>query len=263
MNPFIVNVALTLVLVLGISIGSFLNALEWRLHNGKSIFWGRSSCRKCQKTLAWHEIIPLVSYFYLRGSCSGCKEKISWQYPAVELAVGLLFLVAYYKSGALNLTTDTILEFARQGVIVALAVFIFLYDIKYLEVEDRVTLGGAALIFILSIIIGRELISGMIIGALVGACFFLWQYLISRGRWIGGGDIRLGFLLGIALGWPMIITALAMSYILGAVISLALVIGKRKTFADKTPFGTYLACSLLITFWWGKDIVSWYMAILR
>jgi prepilin signal peptidase PulO-like enzyme (type II secretory pathway) len=95
----------------------------------------------------------------------------------------------------------------------------------------------------------------------IGSGFFLLQFVISKGRWIGGGDIRLGFFMGAILGWPHVLTALFISYILGSFISIFLLLYRRKEWGDKIPFGTFLALGTFITMLWGPSLVNWYLSL--
>ena len=102
----------------------------------------------------------------------------------------------------------------------------------------------------------------MLIGAIIGSGFFFLQYIISKGKWIGGGDVRLGFLMGIILGWPNILFGLFMSYILGAIAGLFLIIKNKRNIKSEVPFGTYLTLGTFIAMFWGEKIVGWYLGLL-
>ena len=86
---------------------------------------------------------------------------------------------------------------------------------------------------------------------------------MSKGKWIGGGDVRMGAMMGIWLGWPQVLSAMAIAYILGAIFSLLLMIFKNKKISSATPFGTYLAIGIFVTMLWGNEIINWYLSILR
>ena len=99
----------------------------------------------------------------------------------------------------------------------------------------------------------------MLLGILVGAGFFLLQYLISKGKWIGGGDVLLGVLMGVILGWPNILVALMLAYILGATVGVFLLLSKKKNLQDQLAFGTFLSVVTLLVMLWGDKIVGWYL----
>ena len=249
-----------IVLLLGLTFGSFVNALEWRLRAGKSLF-DRSACRFCERKLQWHQNIPLVSFVLLQGKCAYCRKKISWQYPVVELLVGGIWLAIWLaRGGAADLTGWLIIS--RDWVASWVFIFIFIYDLKYQEVVDSITLGGATVVGFLSIASGVHTGLSILYGVLLAGGFFLLQFIMSRGRWIGGGDIRIGILIGATLGWPQTLVALMIAYIIGAAVSLGFILAKKKKLTDRTPFGTYLTISTLTVLWWGEEIVQLYIGFL-
>ncbi|EKE07693.1 MAG: hypothetical protein ACD_18C00004G0005 [uncultured bacterium] len=246
-----------LLFVFGLIFGSFLNALEWRLYKKKSL-WTRSECPNCHKQINWYDNIPVLSFLLLKTKCRNCKEKISWQYPAVELVMGLLFVFVlfYYFSFA----DFSILSIIRDCLVIFVLAFVFVYDFKYMEVSDSVTLGSSLLFFLISLFLGASWLS-MIIGAVVGASFFLLQFIVSKGKWVGGGDIRIGFLMGILLGWKLLLLALWLAYIIGGFISIFLVLSKKKGMKNEVAFGTYLTVATFITMFFGTHILEWYFRL--
>ncbi len=263
--------------VVGAVIGSFLNVVIERFHAGGSLLWPPSQCPKCRQRLGWVDLFPIISFIFLRGRCRYCQQKISWQYPAVELATGLLFALAAYISirnnsfpivaydldsscffSWLPVCGNFLLELLRDWLAIFFLVVIFVYDLKWRVILDRVALPALAVIFILNLLLGYSPIN-LAAAALVGFGFFASQYLISRGRWIGGGDLRVGALLGVLLGWPQIILGIFLAYIVGAAISIMLVIAKGKKLNSEIPFAVFLAPAALITLWLGGRIISWYL----
>ncbi|MFA5047492.1 MAG: prepilin peptidase [Patescibacteria group bacterium] len=254
-----------LIFILGVCVGSFLNVVIFRLHSGEKIVNSRSHCSHCQKTLGARELIPLLSFVIQGGRCRHCRKKISWQYPLVELVTGLLWLLAAYRLAGVYpqlLLVDFHLGlfWLRDAFFVAILVVVFVYDLKWLLILDRVMIVGIIGAVIFNLFLGVGLWS-LAIGALVGLGFFALQFFVSRGRWIGGGDLRLGFLLGLMVGWPNIITALFLSYIVGAIVSVLLLIFKKKNFNSAIPFGTFLSVGAVITLFWGERIINWYLSL--
>lgn len=248
------------IFLIGLAVGSFLNAWVWRTWQNIKITNGRSMCPHCHRQLAWFENIPLFSFIVLSGRCRVCKNKISWQYPIVELVMGLLFLVAAAVDGS---CTDVLRpELVRDWIIVFILAFIFLYDLNYGEILDGSTIPASIVLFAFSVAMRWQTWQSMAIGVAVGAGFFWLQYVTSRGKWVGGGDIRLGLLMGVILGWPNIVFALMLAYVLGAVVSLILIALKKKDMKSETPFGTYLAVATFIAMLWGDKIVGWYLSLL-
>jgi len=251
---------LVYVFIVGLIFGSFLNALVYRLHKKKSL-WTRSACPKCEKEIVWYDNIPVFSFLWLKGKCRNCHNKISWQYPLVELSLGILFLIPtlFISYPDLKILVSLIV----QWLIIFDLAFIFLYDFKYQEILDISIWPLAIFLFDVNYFFNVFSIVNMLIAVLVGGGFFLLQYLISRGRWIGGGDIILGVLMGVILGWSNILLALFVAYILGGIIGAILLLLKKKQVNSEIPFGTFLVIGTLIAMWWGNRIVEWYVSLLR
>lgn len=246
-----------IIFLFGAALGSFINVIVWRTHESLPIMNARSICPGCREQIRLYDNIPIVSFLWLRGRCRQCQGAISRQYPLVELWMGFAFLIAYRAS----LMTGAGF-FLRDAAIIFFLTIIFLYDFRYGEILDRFTLVPATTLFFFSWYFHWQSASSMLIGAVVGAGFFLAQYLASRGQWIGGGDIRLGVFMGVILGFPAIIMALLFAYILGAIISAVFLILKKKTMTDATPFGTYLTVGTVIAMIWGNNVIEWYMHFL-
>jgi len=247
-------------IILGSIVGSFLNAWIWRTRMGMSIVCGRSMCPHCHHELGFFDLIPIISFFIRKKTCHYCHQKISWQYPFVEVSVAALFLfVAWvHADTAFQLSFFMI----KDLVVVTLLTVIFVYDFLYLEIWDRTTTIPALILFPLSIFFGWVSWQSMLIGIGIGAGFFLLQYVVSKGKWVGGGDIRLGIFMGVVLGYPRVILALLFAYIIGAGISLLLIACKKKRLASETPFGTYLALGTCIALFWGDRIIDWYISLI-
>lgn len=242
--------------ITGLIFGSFLNAWIWRTREGLSVLKGRSECPQCHKQLTWIENIPIFSFTLQKGRCKHCKKAISWQYPLVELAVGLAFaFAAWFHAGNLEFIL-------RDAFILFFLTFVFVYDLKYQEIWDRMTIHPAAVLAAASVWFGWLSIPSMIIGASVGAGFFFLQYAVSKGRWIGGGDIRLGLFMGIILGWPMILVVLFLAYVGGTLFVLPFLALGKKQLASKIPFGTYLSVATVVVMFWGETVLQWYMGLI-
>lgn len=252
------------VFLFGASIGSFLNAAMYRLRHSKSIVSDRSRCIHCSRVLAWFDLIPIVSFLVLRGCCRMCKKPIPKAYLAVELAAALLFVASFYLRMPTDLAVWTqphLVLLLRDWLAIAVLLFLFAYDLRYMLLPDEVTLPAILVFALLSYVSGMEPLS-LAIGIVLGGGFFLLQYLVSSGRWIGGGDIRFGALMGVLLGWPLILVGLFVSYIIGAVVAVVLIASGRKKLGQTIPFGTFLAVGTLVTLWFGKDLLAWYLGFL-
>jgi len=242
--------------VLGVLFGSFLNAWIWRTRAGKSVLKGRSHCPKCNNALTWKENIPVFSYLWLRGRCLNCQKHISLQYPLVELAVGFLFGFSAWFHDA-----QFLLVF-RDAFTLFFLTFVFVYDVTYQEIWDRMTIYPALVLLAATAFFGWQTGMSLTVGIVVGSGFFFLQYLVSKGKWIGGGDIRLGMFMGVILGWPLILVSLFFAYVGGTLFVLPFLVLKKKKMASRVPFGAYLTLATAVTMFYGWDIVHWYVALI-
>ncbi len=249
------------IFILGVCFGSFINALVWRTHEELPIANDRSKCPLCGTKLRYIDNIPLLSFFCLKRKCHSCHGAISWQYPIVEFSLGILFVLVNYLQSSSSVNEVGFL--IRDLTIVFFLAVVFLYDLKYGEILDRFTLLPAFILFVFSLFFHWQSWQSMLVGAAVGGGFFLVQFLISRGQWIGGGDIRLGVFMGVILGFPKILIGLLIAYVFGALVSVVFLALKKKTMSDSTPFGTYLTIATLIAMVWGENLVNWYVGLLR
>ncbi|HAU39436.1 MAG: peptidase A24A domain-containing protein, leader peptidase (prepilin peptidase) / N-methyltransferase [Candidatus Peregrinibacteria bacterium GW2011_GWF2_43_17] len=247
-----------LVLAIGISFGSFLTMLIPRIYEKESgIFLGRSHCRFCKKTLRARDLIPIASYLINRGKCAFCKEKISTLYPTIEISTAIMFALIYTKFPFENISGIPLTAFYLT--ISFALIFTFFYDIKYLEISDIILLPAIALGLIKSFVTDSPSFESALIGGLIGISFFLIQILLSKGKWVGAGDIRIGALMGILLGWQMTLTALVISYVIGSIVSIGLLAAKQKEIGGKIALGPFLVSGTFITLFFGENIINWYL----
>ena len=251
--------------ILGLIIGSFINCLIWRLYKEESIM-GRSYCPKCRNKIAWYDNIPVLSYLFLSGKCRHCNKGISFQYPLVEILTGILFgLVFYINFQSFNFQISAfnfqLLTIFRDLFFISVMVIIFIYDLKWYMILDKITLPSIIIVYFLNIYLGYEW-KVLLFSGIIGGGFFLIQFIVSKGKWIGGGDIRLGFLMGVMFSWPIIILAIFIGYFIGSFISIILLILSKKKWGSKVPLGVFLTTSSIITLFWGKEILNWYLNIL-
>lgn len=241
----------------GLAVGSFLNALVWRLRNKKSIAFSRSQCPKCKHVLTWLDLMPVLSFVFLGGKCRYCHKKISWQYPLVELATAVLFVLAVFVHGPDFQNLALIL---RDWFFIGVLMQIFIYDLKWNEILDQIILPAIIIVLAVMLLMGNAW-DKLFLAAGLGAVFFLVQYAVSRGKWIGAGDIRMGALMGFMVGWPNILVAMFTAYVVGTIVALPLIFIKKKKFNSTIALGTFLAAGTLIALFWGNDIIAWYLGI--
>ncbi len=252
------------IFILGLLVGSFLNVVIYRLHRQEDFVKGSSKCLFCGHKLHAKDLVPLFSYLYLNGKCRYCKHRFSKQYPLVELATGVVFTLVFLKIvPELNIYfigfTDLFI-LIYWWIMSAWLIIIFVYDFKYYLILDKVVLPAIIVAFIASILLGISWLN-MLLAAIIGGGFFLIQFLVSKGRWIGGGDIRLGLLMGVLLGWPDILVALFLAYVLGSFFGIILLSSGKKHLSDKVAFGTFLTLATFLTLLYGSQIVGWYWSL--
>ncbi|MFA6215776.1 MAG: prepilin peptidase [Patescibacteria group bacterium] len=240
-----------IIFLFGLAIGSFLNVVILRLKNRRSFLRGRSFCPKCKKKIVWYDNIPLLSFLLLAGRCRNCRKKISWQYPLVELITALIFIWEYFLFG---LT----LKFFMTLIVSIFLLIIFVYDLKYYLILDRVTIPAMVIAFLANLFLGLGFLN-LISGAIIGAGFFAFQFFISRGKWVGDGDIRLGALMGLILGWKLLLVALFLAYLIGAIFGLILIAKNKKKMSSAIPFGPFLTFATFVTIFYGRNLLNWYL----
>jgi len=202
------------------------------------------------------DLIPVFSFLFLRGRCRYCKEPISWQYPLVELATGLLFVLTLTK---LSNATMVVMPGFYYFAVICFLIIVFVYDLKHYLIPDTVVYSAIALTFLYLICCRWDI--EHIWAALGLAGFFLVIVLISREKWMGWGDVKLGFLIGLVLGWPATLLAVFLATSLGAIIGVGLILAGKKKMKSEVPFGPFLVAGTLTVLFFGEKIMNWYVQI--
>ncbi|MDD4989768.1 MAG: prepilin peptidase [Candidatus Pacebacteria bacterium] len=271
-----------IVLLFGFCCGSFLNCVIYRLEKRKSFVCGRSFCPKCKHTLAWYDLIPILSFIVQKARCRYCHKKISWQYPIVEISTGLiLFFIFYFLFfNHFLFSIFYLTEFLFLAIISCLLIVIFAYDLKHFIIPDKAIYPAIIFVFLgrlfgflnfehwnlfgnsdLGFRIFKNLKMPLVAGLSAGVFFFL-IWLVSRGRWMGFGDVKLAFLLGLFLGWPNILVGLFFAFLTGSIAGLFLIVLKKKKMKSEVPFGPFLVIGTFIGLFWGEKIIHWYLSFL-
>ncbi len=255
------------VFLFGLCIGSFLNCVIYRLEKGESFAAGRSYCPACKHQLQWLDLVPLASFLFLQGKCRYCAKPISWQYPLVEITTGFLFLLIFYikfpfsgQIGILPILNLVFLFYIASSLLV-----IFVYDVKYYLIPDKVLFPAIGLAFIYRVFENMadwQALLYYMLAAVIASGFFLTFYLVSKGEWMGFGDVKLAILLGLVLGFPGILTGLFLSFFFGAIIGLALIFFHKKGLKSQLPFAPFLIGGTFVALFWGGEIISWYQHFL-
>jgi prepilin signal peptidase PulO-like enzyme (type II secretory pathway) len=240
-----------LVFILGLIIGSFLNCVIYRIEKGESFFKGRSYCPNCRHVLGSLDLIPIFSFLFLKGRCRYCRKKISLQYPLIEMFTGLLFLLIFY-----------FYYFSFQSFLLwfifSLLAIVFVYDFKHYLIPDKVIYLAVVSACIFSFFFGHYQFLNYLLSAAGIFIVFYSMVILSRETWMGMGDAKLVFLMGMLLGWPNILIALFSAAFLGSLIGILMIIMKKKKINSQIPFGPFLVTGSVVSFFWGQEIINWY-----
>ena len=251
--------------LLGLFVGSFLNVCIDRLPQGQSIFHPRSHCAACKRKLGNLDLIPIFSYLWLRGRCRYCRAPIPIRLPIVEGVTGLLFALLYWYC-----KFELSPEFGMSLVYTSLLILIFVIDLEDQLVLDKVIYPGMALALAFSFFWpGLEGISALpgealgravssLAGGAIGLAAMALPFILYR-RGMGMGDVKLGALVGLMTGFPLVFVAILPSWIVGGVVAAILLAFKIKKRSDPIPFAPFLATSAMVTMLWGQAIWQWYL----
>lgn len=246
-----------LIFMFGAAIGSFINCLVWRQNNNMKIVSARSQCVHCGRRLTWWENIPIFSFLFLRGRCRTCKKKIPPYYFINEFFCGLFFVFIYWT--VLIHFHDSVWRFVRDLVFISFLLVIFFGDMLYQIIWPEIIWPATIIGFLINWLFLDVPVSSMLIGLAIGGGFFALQYILSHGKWVGGGDVRMGVMMGIWLGFPAIVPAILMAYFLGGFGAIILLITKKKSWGASTEiaFGPFLALSTVWAMYHGEKVMNW------
>ena len=278
----------------GLCLGSFVNALVWRIYmqdqlsqraepksvkksqknstnirNQKySILNGRSMCTHCKHELAWYDLIPVVSWLSVGGKCRYCKKPISWQYPVVEVTTSLLFVMSYiFWPLGLNSWLD-ILNFGVWLILLTGFMALIVYDVRWMLLPNRLVYPMAVLALLLAIVniifqpggIDFVLAINTLVSLFIASGIFYIIFWLSNGRWIGGGDIKIGVVIGLLLQDPAeSFLVLFLASIIGTVVVVPGLLSGKLTRSSKIPFGPFLIVATILVYIFGQSIINWYV----
>lgn len=251
------------IFILGMIIGSFLNVVIYRFNTGRGL-GGRSMCFTCRRTLSWHELVPVVSYINQRGKCYGCNSKISVQYPIVEVLTGFVFVSVFLKVLSLDFANFwvTVFYMVFFMYLFSILIVISVYDYHHQVIPDKLvwlfnflTLVATVFAFGDGFTLQVPPIMTLLAGPITALpLFFLW--LVTKGKGMGFGDVKLALGIGWLLGLSGSLAALMLSFWIGSFISiLFLLISKRKiNMKLQIPFGPFMCTAAFIVFIFGVTI---------
>lgn len=270
--------------VFGLVVGSFLNAYVWRLYiretqseeddnaarsdNPHSIINGRSMCTECEHTLGVKDLVPVASWIWLRGKCRYCKQPISWQYPAVEIITAVLFILSVWwwipEPDSFWPAAQLLAWLAVTGLFIALSV----YDIRWYILPNAMLgplLVLAVLLQVMAAASGapvEEWLVRPLVGGLGAFLFFYLLHLLGRGKWMGGGDVKMVFILGLLVGGVSVVVGLFIAFITAAIVGTGLILADKRDRTGMVPFGPFLLLGFWVAFFFGKALADWYVDLI-
>lgn len=262
-----------LLIILGLVTGSFLNVIVYReTHQSEKSskkffpdwFWGRSYCDHCRKKIAWYDNIPLLSFILLQGKCRRCRQKISFNYPLMEILTAGEFVWIYWLLQQFSF-------FGRVEGIYSLALLlywlyifssllvIFIADLQAQIVPDWVVIPAIVISLLRVVQSGRW---PLLWSGLASMGFFLFLYLLTKGKGLGFGDVKLGLLMGLFLGPGQTAVAIFLAFLTGAAVGVILILLGKKRFGQKIPFAPFLVAGTFVAKFWGSGLWNWYISLI-
>lgn len=253
-DMFITIYILVVSAVFGSVFGSFINCMAWRIVNKESILKGRSHCTTCGHMLGVLDLIPIFSYILSKGRCRYCKEKYSPRYMVTELILAVVFMLFTFQYDISFLTL-------RYLMLSCILLGLSLVDFDIYEIPNRFIVAGIvvwiATIPFIDTPIKEQLISGLSGGFTIGGSILLlslFMDFVLKKESMGGGDIKLFFMLGLYMGPILGLFHLIISCFVGIFFVIIL----RN---NKIPFGPAISIGAIISLLWGNHIVSWYIGL--
>ena len=250
----------------------------FRMETKESIVKSRSHCPNCGHVLEWYELIPVVSFLIQGGECRSCKKRISFQYPLVEILTGIIFWTVSMHVLPLGYGEEipSLSSMAKLAYLLAISsclIVIFVYDLRHYIIPDKVLLPSAALVAAYTIFVFaggdisdfsnfKNMIAFPLVSAIGAFSFFAVIFFMSGGKWIGFGDVKFAFFMGLFLGWPGIIVGLFLAWIMGGIIAVGLLVMGKAKMKSAIPFGPFLVAGTFFSLLWGRELMSWYLDML-
>ncbi|MCF7820024.1 MAG: prepilin peptidase [Candidatus Pacebacteria bacterium] len=246
-----------LVIIFGLIVGSFLNCLIWRLFQEESL-WGRSYCPHCRHQISWYDNIPIFSFIFLRGSCRHCAKKISWQYPAVEAITAVLFVAAFYFLPDLEPLS---IALARNWLVIAVMIVVFVFDLRWQLVSLLLVVPAIFIAVAFNLFLGFFWWQ-IVLSLALAFAFFWFQYLLTKKKGIGEGDIYLGLLIGaVFVNLRHLLLVILIAYLLGSVVAIVLMFLGKKRWQSRLPLGVFLAVASVLVLLFHEVLTNWYFSL--
>lgn len=273
------------IFLFGLIVGSFLNVVVFRQESGEQMVRGRSHCQHCSHVLEWYDLFPIFSFIALAGKCRYCRKKLSIQYPVVEFITGVLFAAVFsvFGGSVADGNFTALISLFYYLFITSILIVIFVYDLKHYIIPDNIIYLAVIVslvymvfpvffniidlainnnlqfsIFSLQSILNFQIIDSLF-AAIAASAFFFSIVVVTHGEGMGGGDVKLAFLMGLILGWLKILAALFLAFTIGAICGIIFIMMKKKALKSAIPFGPFLVLGTFVAIFWGEEIVKWYL----
>lgn len=248
--------------IAGLVFGSFLAALTWRMMHGVSIANGRSVCDFCKKPIEWIDNIPLISYLMLKGKCRHCHKKISPRYPIIEGSTALTFVAVYALYGPIATNFQWASSLLIFGILFFLfvafiSIAIFVTDIEEMVIPDVFVFVLFFVSFLTILFSSDGLMWERLLVSFLSSSFFLILNLLTKGRGMGLGDVKLALPFGLILGFPLSVVWIFLSFIVGSLVGIFLLLTGKATKRTKIPFGPFMIISFWMCVLWGPILVQY------
>lgn len=284
------------IFIVGTFLGSFLKVVADRTSTGRKFFKGRSKCEDCDEELKPKDLIPVFSFLKTKGKCAYCNAKLPVLYPISEVLTGLTLAGAAYYINVFNVPNPFIwVIFAYFVVMAGIYIVILFADIKYQIIPNKVVIPGIIFVLLIMVIslvytgyssyqqlvadeFGRYLLEvgywhsqmllllkrlGYTVLSSIGLGLFFWLLIVvTKGKGMGGGDVKLAVLIGLFNGFPINIVAIVLAFVIGAIYSGIMMIFGKKGMKDAIPFGPFLILGSVLAFIFGQQLFSWYISLI-
>ena len=251
--------------LLGLLLGSAINAIVWRLYVGKSWVRGHSMCPECEHRLSAKDLVPVLSWVFLGGKCRYCKKPIHWQYPVVELLTAALFGIS-----AVVLAPYTAHGYVLLAIWLLLLVHLIIlavYDLRWMILPNKVIYPAMAIAALQLVLLAAwggsyHVWLGPLMAAVMAGGAFWILASVADGKLMGGGDVKLVVLMGLILGIQRTGLALFIGFDTAALVGLGLILLHKRKRTDYLPFGPFLIGGIYLAYLFGTAIISWYLHII-
>ncbi len=251
----------TLVAILGLCVGSFLNVVIYRVPEGMSVAFPSSHCPKCGYNLRWYDNIPILSYLILGGKCRKCREHISIRYTLVEIANMLLWLLS-----AILFWKESIVYACVAMIASSVLICIFFIDLEHMLIFNRFTLTIVALGLVAMFFDSYTTILDHVIGGASGALVFVGLYfgsiLVLKKEGFGWGDVKLVAAAGLLLGWQKLVLSMLIASVSACIVLLLVKLINKDENGKEYPFAPFIVAGIMTSLLVGEPIITWYMNLI-